>query len=50
LVDLRVDWADGGPVEQLMGLWRDYESQMMDYNIRAIDPRSAPSYGVAGDL
>jgi len=24
--------------------------QMMDYNTRAIDPRSAPSYGVSGDL
>ena len=50
LVDLRVDWADDDPIEQLLALWRDYEIQMMDYNIRAIDPRSAPSYGVAGDL
>ena len=50
LVDLRVDWADEDPINQLIDLWRDYEGQMIDYNTRAIDPRSAPSYGVAGDL
>ena len=50
LVDLRVDWADEGPIDKLIDLWRDYEKQMMDYNTRALDPRSAPSYGVAGDL
>ena len=50
LVDLRVDWADEGPIDKLIDLWRDYEEQMMDYNTRALDPRSAPSYGVSGDL
>ena len=50
LVDLRVDWADEDHIDQLIELWRDFEGQMMDYNTRAIDPRSAPSYGVAGDL
>lgn len=50
LVDLRVDWADDAPIAQLMELWQAYQPQMMDYNARAIDPRSAPSYGVAGDL
>ena len=50
LVDLRVDWADEDPINQLIELWRNFEEQMMDYNIRAIDPRSAPSYGVSGDL
>ena len=50
LVDLRVDWSDEKPIDQLIELWRDFEGQMMDYNTRAIDPRSAPSYGVAGDL
>jgi uncharacterized Ntn-hydrolase superfamily protein len=49
LVDLRIDWAEDGPVEKLMELWKAYETQMMDYNTRAIDPRSAPSYGVTGD-
>ena len=50
LVDLRVDWADEKPIEQLIELWQDFKGQMMDYNTRAIDPRSAPSYGVSGDL
>jgi len=50
LVDLRVDWADEKPIDQLIELWRNFEEQMMDYNTRAIDPRSAPSYGVSGDL
>ncbi|MDC0239549.1 DUF1028 domain-containing protein [Candidatus Thioglobus sp.] len=50
LVDLRVDWSDEKPIDQLIELWRDFKGQMMDYNTRAIDPRSAPSYGVAGNL
>jgi len=50
LVDLRVDWADDGPIAQLMSLWKAYEPQMMDYNARAINPSAAPSYGVPGDL
>ena len=50
LVDLRVDWADDDPVSELVKLWRAYESQMKDYNSRAIDPSQAPSYGVPGDL
>ena len=50
LVDLRVDWADDGPVSELVKLWRAYEPQMKDYNSRAIDPSQAPNYGVPGDL
>ena len=50
LVDLRIDWADDGPITELMNLWRAYAPQMMDYNLRAIDPSQAPSYGVPGDL
>ena len=50
LVDLRVDWADDGPVSELVKLWRAYEPQMKDYNSRAIDPSQAQSYGVPGDL
>ena len=50
LVDLRVDWADDGPITKLMNLWRAYEPQMADYNSRAVDPSQAPSYGVPGDL
>ena len=50
LVDLRVDWHDADPIGQLTRLWKDYEPQMDDYVIRALDPDSAPSYGVPGDL
>ncbi len=50
LVDLRVDWADDSPIEKLMSLWNAYKPQMSDYNLRAIDPSQAPSYGVPGDL
>uniref|UniRef100_A6VSF2 DUF1028 domain-containing protein n=1 Tax=Marinomonas sp. (strain MWYL1) TaxID=400668 RepID=A6VSF2_MARMS len=49
LVDLRVDWADENPVDELMTLWQDYEPQMNAYVTRALDPRKAPSYGVPGD-
>jgi uncharacterized Ntn-hydrolase superfamily protein len=49
LVDLRVDWSDEGPVWALRGLWERYEPQMQDYVTRALDPRSAPAYGVPGD-
>lgn len=49
VVDLRVDWADEDPVGQLQRLWLAYEPQMKDYLTRALDPRSAPGYGVPGD-
>ena len=49
LVDLRVDWDDEDPVRRLRGLWADYEPQMDDYVLRALDPALAPSYGVPGD-
>jgi uncharacterized Ntn-hydrolase superfamily protein len=49
LVDLRVDWSDEGPVAGLRELWRLYEPQMRDYVTRALDPNSAPAYGVPGD-
>ena len=50
LVDLRIDWSDDDPIAELMNLWRAYEPQMRDYNLRAVDPSQAPSYGVPGDL
>ena len=49
IVDLRVDWHDVDPVKALHTLWSAYEPQMADYVTRALDPASAPSYGVAGD-
>jgi uncharacterized Ntn-hydrolase superfamily protein len=49
LVDLRVDWDDAAPIAQLRRLWNAYEPQMEDYQKRALDPGSAPAYGVPGD-
>lgn len=50
LVDLRCDWDDADPVGALRRLWTDYEPQMNAYVTRAIDPPSAPTYGVPGDV
>jgi uncharacterized Ntn-hydrolase superfamily protein len=49
LVDLRVDWSEEDPVAGLRDLWDRYRPQMGDYVTRALDPRSAPAYGVPGD-
>lgn len=49
VVDLRVDWADHDPIGQLDSLWQAYRPQMNDYVTRALDPTTAPSYGVPGD-
>ena len=49
VVDLRVDWDDKDPIAALRKLWTAYEPQMEDYVMRAINPASAPSYGVPGD-
>ncbi len=46
--DLRVDWHDD-PVEELRRLVDVWLPQRDDYVNRAVDPRSAPSYGVPGD-
>lgn len=49
IVDLRVDWADEAPIEQLDKLWQDYKPQVQDYQDRALNPTAAPSFGVPGD-
>jgi uncharacterized Ntn-hydrolase superfamily protein len=49
IVDLRVDWTDDDPVAVLTSLWQRYEPQVEDYVRRALDPESAPSFGVPGD-
>ena len=49
IVDLRVDWTEADPIEELNTLWQAYQPQMQDYVIRALDPTKAPSYGVPGD-
>jgi uncharacterized Ntn-hydrolase superfamily protein len=38
IVNLRIDWADDGPIAQLRALWQAYEPQMQDYLTRALDP------------
>ena len=50
IVDLRVDWAEGCPVAELMALWRVYGPQVDDYVTRALDPAAAPGYGESGDI
>lgn len=49
IVDLRIDWSDSCPVQELSNLWRLYQPQMNDYVTRALNPSAAPSYGVPGD-
>jgi uncharacterized Ntn-hydrolase superfamily protein len=49
IIDLRVDWADEDPIGQLGGLWQAYRPQMQDYLARALNPTTAPSYGVLGN-
>jgi len=48
IADLRVDWHDD-PIGELARLWETWRPQMQDYVTRALDPRSAPSFGVPGD-
>ncbi|MEO8755721.1 MAG: DUF1028 domain-containing protein, partial [Casimicrobiaceae bacterium] len=49
VADLRVDWTDGDPIAELNELWRMWQPQLEAYVTRALDPASAPAYGVAGD-
>lgn len=49
VTDLRVDWADD-PVDRLGELLDVWLPQRDDYVRRGLDPDSAPSYGVPGDL
>jgi uncharacterized Ntn-hydrolase superfamily protein len=49
VADLRVDWTQGDPVGELAALWALWRPQMDAYVTRALDPSSAPSYGVPGD-
>lgn len=49
IVDLRCDWTMECPIEAVASAWEVYKPQLNDYVKRALDPRSAPSYGVPGD-
>ena len=48
VTDLRVDWHHD-PVAELARLWAVWRPQEAEYVQRALDPASAPSYGVPGD-
>ena len=48
VADLRVDWHDD-PIGELGRLWELWQPQLADYVTRALDPTTAPAYGVPGD-
>ncbi|MGH3357732.1 MAG: DUF1028 domain-containing protein [Nocardioidaceae bacterium] len=48
VTDLRVDWHDD-PIAELLRIWETWKPQADDYVTRALDPTTAPSYGVPGD-
>lgn len=49
VADLRCDWSEACPIEDLARLWELYKPQLDAYVTRAINPSEAPSYGVPGD-
>ncbi|WP_299844667.1 DUF1028 domain-containing protein [uncultured Roseovarius sp.] len=49
VADLRCDWSDECPIENIATAWDVYKPQLEAYVQRALDPREAPSYGVPGD-
>jgi uncharacterized Ntn-hydrolase superfamily protein len=49
VADLRVDWHETDPLGELGRLWKLWQPQMDAYVTRALNPSSAPSYGVPGD-
>ncbi|WP_419757829.1 DUF1028 domain-containing protein [Acidisoma sp.] len=49
VADLRCDWTNDCPIEQVAMLWDLYKPQLEAYVTRASDPSAAPSYGVPGN-
>lgn len=49
VADLRCDWSEDCPIENVAAAWEVYKPQLDAYVQRALDPREAPSYGVPGD-
>jgi uncharacterized Ntn-hydrolase superfamily protein len=49
VADLRCDWSEDCPIEQLARVWDIYKPQLESYVTSAINPVDAPSYGVPGD-
>lgn len=48
-VDLRCDWTEDCPITTIVKAWHIYKPQMEDYVTRALNPKSAPSFGVPGE-
>src|SRR6185437_11867380 len=46
VADLRCDWTQDCPIETIASIWNVYKPQLEAYVLRALDPRSAPHYGV----
>jgi len=46
--NLRIDW-DEDPISKLREIYNVWAPQSQDYLTRALNPNSAPSYGVPGD-
>ena len=49
VAELRCDWTEDCPIENIATAWAVYKPQLDAYVQRALDPREAPSYGVPGD-
>ncbi len=49
VADLRIDWSEGDVMAELEALWNVWQPQMDAYVTRALNPSTAPSYGVPGD-
>jgi uncharacterized Ntn-hydrolase superfamily protein len=49
VAELRCDWTEDCPIENIAAAWDVYRPQLDAYVQRALDPREAPSYGVPGD-
>ncbi|MEM6578386.1 MAG: DUF1028 domain-containing protein [Pseudomonadota bacterium] len=49
VAELRCDWTENCPIEDVAAAWAVYKPQLDDYVRRALDPSLAPSYGVPGD-
>jgi uncharacterized Ntn-hydrolase superfamily protein len=49
VAELRCDWSETCPIDDIARAWDVYKPQLEDYVRRALDPAAAPSYGVPGD-
>lgn len=50
IADLRIDWSEADPIEELSALWDRWKGEMEAYVCRGLNPTEAPKYGVPGDL